>query len=185
MIKKYVYHASAKKGLKELKPSKGTHGESWVYATKDKLMAVAFIGTKGGDYAAKVGRNRDGKIYITERFKGALKMRYSVSGSIYTLSSNGFIEGKTTWPEEVVSPNTVKTITEEYIDDVITYLKNLETDGEIIISYFPERYMADKDDSDIVNKAIIWTRQFGKGELIRLKKYHPELLYKVKDGLKH
>ena len=165
-------------------PNKSTHGKSWVYATKDKIMSAVFLGTEGGDYTVQVGRDPEGKVFLTERFEGAFELRYSVSGSIYTLSSEGFLEDLTSWNEEVVNPSPVKIISEEHVNDVSKYLKESEVKGDIIISYFPERYRVPIDDSDLVEKAISWVGQFGEREFEHLEKYHPELIVRVKAGLK-
>ncbi|MCL0099232.1 hypothetical protein M1O16_05320, partial [Dehalococcoidia bacterium] len=60
-------------------------------------MAALFLSGKGGDLTCAVGR--DGDIpYVCERFVGAFDYRYAnVSGSIYVLPSETFMENKTQW----------------------------------------------------------------------------------------
>lgn len=176
----YVYHGSSKRGLKVLKPSVSTHGESWVYATKDLVMSAVFLGREGGDLTCQVGRNEDGTVYVTERFEGAFDMRYKTSGSLYRLSRKGFLENKTSWREEVVSPSAVKVVEEIDIPNVRDYLKGLEKEGKLIVSYFPERYNVSLDDQDLVKKCADWTVEHGEGYLNVVKKYHPNLIARIK-----
>lgn len=45
----YVYHGSIHEGLTQIRKSKSTHGESWVYATLSKTISIIFISDKGSD----------------------------------------------------------------------------------------------------------------------------------------
>jgi len=74
---KFVYHSSPKQHIKIFEPNVSTHGKSWVYATKDKVMSLLFISGIGGDFTCQVGRDPEtGRPYICERFKGAFDFRY-------------------------------------------------------------------------------------------------------------
>lgn len=181
---KYVYHGSNDKDIKILKPSISTHGESWVYATKDPVMSAVFLGREGGDFTCQVGRNRKGVVFITERFKGAFDLRYKVSGSLYKLSGDGFLENKTNWTEEVVNPNSVRVLEETDILDVREYLKKLEEDGKLIISFFPDKCNVSEDDSDLVEKGADWTIKHGVGYLKIIERYHPNLIDRIKKEIK-
>lgn len=185
MIGRYVYHASSIKGLTLIKPSISTHGERWVYATKDIVMAALFLSNKGGDLTCAVGRE-DGVPYICERFHGAFDYRYAnVSGSIYILPSQTFIENKTQWEEEVVSESEVTPLQEIKINDVKTYLIDLSKNSKLKIFLYPDRPdEIPDDDEDLVCRGIIWTRKWGDGVLKDFKKYHPNLILRIKKGLK-
>ena len=184
MIGRNVYHASETQGLTLLKPSVGTHGERWVYATKDIVMAALFLSGKGGDLTCAVGR--DGDIpYVCERFVGAFDYRYAnVSGSIYVLPSETFMENKTQWDEEVVSESEVTPAEEIRIDDVKGFLIEQSNNGRLKILFYPNR-TADipGDDEDLVYRGIIWTRKMGEPLLEDFRKYHPHLISRIQKGL--
>ncbi|MCL0079699.1 hypothetical protein M1O19_06995 [Dehalococcoidia bacterium] len=184
MIGRNVYHASETQGLTLLKPSVGTHRERWVYATKDIVMAALFLSGKGGDLTCAVGR--DGDIpYVCERFVGAFDYRYAnVSGSIYVLPSETFMENKTQWDEEVVSESEVTPAEEIRIDDVKGFLIEQSNNGRLKILFYPNR-TADipGDDEDLVYRGIIWTRKMGEPLLEDFRKYHPHLISRIQKGL--
>ena len=107
-----VYHSSEIKGLKEINPRESTHEKEWVYAAKNKAVSAIFLDDTGGDFTCSVGR-LDGEVYLCERFKGAIELRYlNKQGSIYILSAEKFEENKTGFSEEVVSEETVRPLEE-------------------------------------------------------------------------
>ena len=184
---KEVYHSSKIHGLKTLIPHKSTHGENWVYATWDIVMSAAFLGDLGGDFTCAVGRDTEtGKSYICERFKGAFDLRYnSVKGSIYVLPGDKFIVGKTQWEEEVVCNETVIPLREIQVENAKSYLIQLAKEDKLIIKYYPERIARiPEDDEDLVFRAIIWTKQFGDKILEQVRKWHPNLLDRILQGIK-
>ncbi len=184
---KEVYHSSKIQGLKKLIPHKSTHGESWVYATWDIVMSAAFLGDLGGDFTCAVGREpTTEKPFICERFKEAFDLRYGkVKGSIYVLPGDKFIVDKTQWEEEVVCNETVKPLREIQIENAKTYLLQLVKESKLIIKYYPERIARiPEDDEDLVFRAIIWTKQFGDKILEQIRKWHPNLLDRILEGIK-
>lgn len=183
---KHVYHGSPQQGLKVIKPSMSTHQKNWVYATKDLAMSVFFLARLGGDFTFLVSRDKKtNKPLLVERFDGAFDLRYKgKSGSIYVLLSDTFVEGMTSWPEEVVSEKEVVPIEEIYIKDVGEYIKKMSDDGKIILKFYNERLpYVPEDDSDLIERAVIWTKQFGKQVLSEFEKFHPHLVEKVKEKL--
>ncbi len=177
-----VYHASKQQGLKIITPRVSTHGKPWVYATKDLVMAACFLGDLGGDFTCAVGRDPEtGKPFICERFEGAFDLRYGgVQGSIYVLPGETFIEGQTGWDEEVVSPEPVEPMEEIRVPDARAYLLQLAEEGKLIIKRYPEKIASiPEDDSDLVERAVLWTQQFGPIVLEEFKKYHPHLVDEV------
>ncbi len=184
---KKVYHASKQQGLKVITPRVSTHGRPWVYATKDPVMAACFLGELGGDFTCAVGRDPEtGKPFICERFEGAFELRYGgVRGSIYVLPGDTFLEGQTGWEEEVVSPEPVVPVKEIRVADALAHLLQLAEEDRLIIKRYPEK-IADisVDDSDLVERAVQWTRQFGPMVLEEFKKYHPHLVEAVLQRLK-
>lgn len=180
-----VYHASSAQGLEVINPFMSSHGESLVYATADPLIAAVFLGRKGGDLTCAVGRDsKTKKVYICERFQDALSTRYDLAASIYTLSSEGFIEGFTGWKEEVVCKSAVNPISEIKISNAKDYLEELENEGLMIIKKYPERFpWIPEDDQDLVQKMIRWYGMAGPIILKNVKEYQPNLLSAIEQKL--
>lgn len=175
-----VFHASPLQGLDKITPNKSSHGEEWVYATKDQDMCAVFLGRLGGDFTCSVGRDKEsGLPYIVERFEGAFKKRFGSSGSIYVLPSDGFKEKQTHWGEEVVTNDSVVPVTEITIDSVKDYLLQLASEGRLIIKLYPDRFaFIPGDDSDLIEKAMNASKEIG--ELPNsFKQFHPHLVNKV------
>lgn len=170
-----VYHSSTTSGLKQLLPKESTHKQPWVYATKDIATSAMFLGHTG-DFICQTGVE-DGIPCLYERFTGAFDMSYkNKKGSIYVLDGKNFSEGKTTWSAEVVSSAVAPVLEEIIIDNVEEYLKKLDSEGKLKIYMFPTR---PADNSDLIEKAVRWTMDFGEGTLEQLQRYHPNLLHTV------
>lgn len=185
---KYVFHSSTKQNLKVLKPNKSTHDKDWIYATTTIEMSAVFLSGKGGDLTCQVGRDqKTGKVFICERFKDAFDYRYNnCSGSIYLLPGKKFKKNKTGWDEEVVSIEKIKIIEEIKINNIKEYLLKLIQQERILLLRFPQKIAnIPIDDEDLVYRGIIWTRQFGEKILKDFKKFHPNLLPRIEQGLKN
>ncbi len=155
---KFVYHASLTQNLKILKPYQACHGKKWVYAAPNLAVATSFL-TSASDFDFGIGIDDNGVFSITERYKGAFDLYKGMSGSIYKLSSDGFLSNQTTWDLEVVNPNEVQILEEKPIIDAFDFLKQLEAAGRLKLYYFPNRPSCfPLDDSDIIIKAVLWTR---------------------------
>lgn len=178
----FVYHSTVKMGLEVLTPTLSTHGKAYVYATKDLGTSALFLSGIGGDFTCAIGRDqKTQKIYVCERFEGAFELRYAQkSGAIYKLPKETFIEGKTPWTEEVVSESDVKPIEEISVLDAKALLLDLEQQGEIEIVYYPNKIDGiPEDDSDLVERAILWSEKHPEKVLEQLKLYHPHLVEAV------
>jgi len=183
---KAVYHGSPQGGLSVIAPVVSTHGERWVYACKDAVMAALFLSRTGGDLTCGVGREEEaGLPYLCERFAGALGLRYAGKrGSIYTLPADTFVEGQTGWEEEVVSPVAVRPIAELVVDDVLRHLADLAQRGLLRIYRYPARSpIIPADDEDLVMRGIMWTREKGEAVLDSFQRYHPHLVGRIQQGL--
>lgn len=181
-----VYHSTSIENIKEFVPKESTHGHKWVYATKDMIMSSVFLSTLGGDFTCCVGRDPEsGRVYICERFEGSFNYRYeNKKGSIYILPGNTFLENKTHWDEEAVSPKPIIPLTEIKITDVKDYLLTLKSKGDLIIKMYPEKIDGiPEDDEDLVHRGIVWTRKHGNVILNQIKKFHPHLLDRVVQGI--
>lgn len=98
------------------------------------------------------------------------------SGSLYKLSSKGFLENKTSWKDEVVKEGGVKVLDEMKFKNALEGIKKLDQAKRLKIYYYPERpSCVPKDDSDIIEKAIIWTRQGIPRQKEIFLHYHPKL----------
>ncbi|MGI5845630.1 MAG: hypothetical protein ACOX7D_00365 [Alphaproteobacteria bacterium] len=176
MLDKFVYHGSEISGLKKLNPQQTVRGV-YLFAAKDKIVSAIFLTNKNnnsGDLTYWKSRNPEtGKIAIVERYKNAFKYLYEgVSGSIYVLSSEGFLEGKTGWDEEVVSEISQTPIEEIRIKNIYDYLKKLENDGLLEVYEYPNRpKCVPKNDNDLIWHAI----RRGPKRVKRLIELHPHL----------
>ena len=123
-MKENVYHSSYIKGLKEISPQvSGLFDKPHIFAAKDILISTVFLRNKKnnfGDFSYWKGRSPDtGKVTIVEMYTGAFKDSFeNVSGSIYVLPGDDFIEGKTKWIEEVVCENAIKPLKEIDIENM-------------------------------------------------------------------
>lgn len=177
MLEKFVYHSSEIVGIKEFIPRLASYETPYVYASKDKIISIAFLTRRSkddGDLTFWIGRNPDtNKIAIVERYKDAFKNIYDgVAGSLYELPSDTFIEGKTPWSEEVVSEQPVTPIKEIYVENVLEYLLELKRNGIIEMYEYPNRpRCVPSDDSDLIEFAKI----YGPDVIKRLEKLHPHL----------
>lgn len=95
------------------------------------------------------------------------------------------MEGKTQWNEEVVSEKEVKPLKEIKISDTKEFLLDLAEKKELIIKFYPEKIAGiPKNDSDLVERAVLWTKQFGKKVLEQFEEYHPHLVERAKKQIK-
>jgi hypothetical protein len=181
-----VYHGSPQRGLSVIRPSVSTHGEVWIYACRDAVMAALFLSRVGGDLTCGVGREKGtGLPYVCERFAGALEVRYAAKrGSVYTLPGETFVAGQTSWDEEVVSPVAVRPIAEFTVEDVLRHLEGLADRDLLRIYRYPSRPAGiPADDEDLVMRGIVWTREKGERFLQEFGRYHPHLVGRIQQGL--
>lgn len=171
-----VYHGSKHPGLKKIKRNKSTHGNAWVYATLSKAISTIFISNTGSDlyYYLSGDGTENNQVILVERKKNMFKNIFNVSGSLYTLSGKNFISGKTGWSAEVVSEFDEDVICEEYIDNVLDKLKELNDKGELKLYLYPNRpSFIPKDNSDLIPKVIRWQKRGINIE--KFFKLYPEL----------
>ena len=147
----YVYHGSKMHDLKELEPHESTHG-NYVYATKDKTIAIVMSKRCGDDATYTFGTPKDNVYDLVERIPFAFKKMFSNDFSLYTLDASNFKDIKTGF-NEVVSENSVKVLKEEKYNNVYEAIHDLEKQGLIRIYIYPDRpdYIP-QDDKDIVYK---------------------------------
>lgn len=127
-----LYHASHIPNLTLLHPHKSTHGESYVYAINSRLTSILF-GAKKDDFDLIIDEENNIPI-LWECYPDALKTIYSQkSCSLYYVSKDGFLSGKTSWDAELVNPDVVPVICEEQIEDIYQELLNAQKRQKCII----------------------------------------------------
>ncbi len=179
----YLYHGSAKSGIKKLEPHKSTHG-NYVYATPHKELAIIFAGRAGDDMTYSLFKTTSDQPWqLVERIPRGLETMFNNSASIYTLSSDSFQDIKTGFVE-VVSKKDVDIIREEEIENVYQKIKQLQEEGLIKIYHYPNRPAnIPLDDTDLIETEVRQANR-EKGPLThetfeRLLFLHPNLLEKV------
>ena len=173
-----VYHGTTVQGLKYLEPYLSTHKKRFVYASCSIAMAALFIPSEHGDYLTKIGLEDKKKLYIAERLPNILvKLYKNLTGSIYELDGKQFHHMDGLMSIECVSSKNVPVKNEITIPDVLNLLYEFERKGLLSIYKFdnlPSWIPTDK--SDLVEKSVQWTLEFGDDTLKSLKKFHPELV---------
>jgi hypothetical protein len=177
---KYVYHSSPTQEFKEIKKNNSMDRGEYVFGSPHLEVSAAFLGRKGGDFTCGLGHEDNGKMYLCERFQGALEYRYNKPGSIYFLDSVNFREDKNLWWAEVISDRNEEVLKEMRIERPVDFLYELQEKGKLDIYRYPDRPAVIPDnDFDLVDRAIHWSRAFGEDVLRSMKKYHPHLMDKV------
>lgn len=150
-----VYHGSPKGGLKVITQNISTHDESYVYATKDKVLALLFL-QRWNDFIFNVAYGDDGILEVTERYEGALEeIFHNKDGYIYTLDGSDFLEHQTGFEGEVVSKSQAKVLNEEKIENILEKLLAMANEGSLRIYKYPMRHPdIPIDDSDLVEEAL-------------------------------
>lgn len=178
-----LYHGSSEKGLKRLEPHKSTHGK-YLYATRNKELAIIFSARCGDDCTYELYRNSDDEPWtLVERIPEGFNTMFSNSSSIYTLDDKTFADINTGF-SELVSTVDVGTLSEEYIENVYDKIKELEGSGIIKIFPYPTKPIGHpEDNSDLIDKQIIQNTRDNKPvtreSFERLILLHPNLMDKV------
>ena len=179
-----LYHGSKESGLTRLDPHKSTHGD-YVYATKNKDLAVLFSARCGDDFTyALYGETENGPWVIVERIPGAFDKMFSNSSSIYTVDNITFKDINTGF-SEAVSEVSVNTNSEEHIDNVYAEVMKLAREGKFKIYTYPNKPKGfSEDNSDLIDKQIRQlerdNKPVTKSSFSRLVLMHPNLIEKEK-----
>ena len=136
-----VYHVSAYAGLTTLKPSVSTHGKAYVYAVEDITTGLLF-GAEQDDFDFIISTLEDGRTEVCECYEGAFEKRFGGKAcSVYTLSDEGFLRGRTNWSAELVCENEVAVLSEERVDDLYSRLLEEVERGVLVL----RRYSSDEE----------------------------------------
>ncbi len=138
MVKNRYYHGSNHLGITQLEPRVSTHGQAWVYATTNPIIAAYFGGTSD-DFHMRMGVDEKGVPYAYELYKGVFDDGFKgVKTAIYELEDSGFESGKTSWGAEVVSPNKTKVINTKIIDDLGAFLRKANNEGKFNLHFYED-----------------------------------------------
>lgn len=182
-----LYHGSRQSDLTKLLPHQSTHG-NFVYATKNKELAIIFSGRYGDDLTYTLFRNHDNEPWqVVERIPGAFSKMFNNSSSIYTVPSLSFKDIHTGF-SEFVSDVSVNIESEEKIENVYEKLKELDKSGIIKLYHYPNRPKEiPVDDTDLIQKQINQAdrnhQKITKKTFRRLLYLHPDLFNLVNQKL--
>lgn len=182
-----LYHGSSQSDLTKLLPHQSTHG-NFVYATKNKELAIIFSGRCGDDLTYTLFRNNDNEPWqVVERIPGAFAKMFNNSSSIYTVPSLSFKDIHTGF-SEFVSDVSVNIDSEEKIENVYKKLKELDKSGIIKLYHYPNRPKEIPiDDTDLIRKQINQAnrnhQEITKKTFRRLLYLHPNLFHLVNQKL--
>lgn len=178
-----VYHGSKEHGLTRLEPKKSTHGV-YVYATREKVLALNFSSRCGDDLTYSIGKfdgSNDGPWCLVEHIPGAFEKMFSNSSSIYYLSDETFEDIHTGFCE-VVSSVGCNVLNEEYCENVLDSLIKAEKQGLVKIYRYPNKPLLMKE-NEILDKWRYYkyelSKKFKKYDFDRIAYLHPELLDKI------
>ena len=182
----YVYHGSSTHNLKELEPRESTHG-TYVYATPDKIIATIFSKKCGDDVTYALFKAEDGHYNIVELIPGAFDKMFNNDASIYTLPAETFKDYKTGF-KEVMSTESVKVESEEYIPHLLTELNKLNDEGLLHIYRYPNVPLGFNPEEHLIGQRFgtylkIHDADTFKNGLYRLAGYHPELINRLNTEL--
>lgn len=173
-----VYHGSPVGGLTHLEPRRSTHGKSWVYATKNRTIAIIHS-QKWNDYIFNESYHGQIQLELTERLPNAFEEVYKGKRSyLYYLDSANFLEGQTSFSPEVVSEKLEQILKCEVIEDTYIKLCEMAENKEVVLYRYPDRpnYIP-LDDSDLIEstKYFLENTQDKKGLIGYAIEKHPKL----------
>lgn len=182
-----LYYGSSQSGLSRLAPHPSTHG-NFVYATRNKELAIVFSGKCGDDLIYTLFRNSDDEPWqIVERIPGAFSKMFQNSSSIYSVSDTTFQDIHTGF-SELISEEKVNVEKEERVESVYEKLKELEKEGKVKLYHYPNRPKSiPVDDNDLIEREIKMASRSGqkitKKIFRRLLYLHPNLFSLVNQKL--
>lgn len=180
----YVFHSGKISGLKVIEPHVSSHGHPWVYATTYLGITAAYLGP-WSDFDFYQGVD-DGVPVLAERYEGAFEKAFAGrKGSIYLLEKKLFLEGKTPFHAEVVTPEVVHPLDEIVIEDAADFLRRLEREGKLKLYFYPNKPRhVSQDDSDLINKAADLVVRFPGRQIYRnFVERHPKLQGRLDDAI--
>ncbi|MDC7242883.1 MAG: hypothetical protein PQJ44_02755 [Sphaerochaetaceae bacterium] len=147
------YHGSKTSGIKELQPNFSMHGEKYVYLTTNRAVALVYTVNaierfyednkleKPEEFQPwySYGFDKEKLPVFDEYYPNAVKETYKgKSGFIYICEEPKDFSNPTNIYCAIVTKSSVKTIKEEYIEDVYEEILKLEKQGLCKIRRFEE-----------------------------------------------
>lgn len=172
-----LYHASDIENLKVLNPCISTHGDAYVYAIKSRLTAMLF-GAPKDDFDILMDEE-NGITVLYECYPDALKRIYAGKKcSIYHVSEDGFLSGKTGWDAELVNSMPVEVLYEERVSDIYKNILEAVDEKLCILNYYEE-----SEEYQNFLREELWerihafgiTQEYMKSD-VRFKQYFKEFL---------
>ena len=146
-------------------PSAVLDGESAVFATPERWMAISHIGNWSDSDIEQGVIN--GEPYMLEKKEGAFDRAYNSDspGSLYSVSSEGFFNDSRLMREERIRTSEVNVIDEEKIVDPLSEMESLgvkiiraDEAAEFYKDSFLEEWFANKLDDEHIRNPISMSR---------------------------
>lgn len=137
---KFAYHCSANGEIEEFEPKISSHGKAYVYATPNKSLALVF-GVKGHNdfWIHPLYNHENNTCTFIEMSPNALAKYYrNKRAYLYTVKRDEFTE-TTGWKGEICSPNPVKPLKVEYIEDLEQAILEEQKQGSLTVVPFEQR----------------------------------------------
>jgi len=178
-----IYHGSNTGGLKKLSPKVSSHDKPYVYGSINPSVALLFL-ARWNDYIFRVGYDED-QLFIVENYEGALKsVFHNVSGYLYELEPQTFIQKKELWRGEVVSSFSVDVLKETKIQNIYKEIVNLDKFDDIKVYNYPLRpKMYPANDQDLINRLLLNIKRNDSCEVDKFLSYHPKLEDRVRNAI--
>ena len=181
---KIVYHGSDQGNLETINAHTSTHQKECIYATPDQTVAYLFMGKGKGDLDTMIA-TINGELTLVERRPGILNKFYNKDGYLYELDGSNFAHYDYLWIKEVISFElSIKPLRKIYIPNILEELNKREKEGKIKIYRYPDRPKnVPLDNSDLIEKYIMFEQQGLTGAINDLLEIYPEFKDKVNEIL--
>lgn len=128
-----LYHGS-KNNMNIIKPMNLSQNEDdYVFATPSREFALVFAGNRWNDSTINQSVY-NGKMYLTELSKGAIKETFDAEGYIYEVDSANFIQYGN-HKNEFISTENITPNKKIYVKNILNELKK----SGVVISYYPKK----------------------------------------------
>lgn len=189
---KFAYHCSPEGEIKEFEPQVSSHGKAYVYATPNKSLALVF-GVKGHNslWIQPVYNNKENTCMFIEMSPNALAKYYrNKSAYLYVVNKEEFTES-TGWAGEICSPNPVKPLKVEYIEDLEQAILEEQKSGHLTVIPYEQRNNQGINMDDFFAKRELFfilrrnDEQYAQKSILHIKgQENKETYHKLKEQLK-
>lgn len=180
-----VYHGSPCGDLKELTRKVSTHQKACVYATKNAVIALLFMGKGMGDLDTVISYSSNGEVTLVERRPGVLEKLYLKSGYLYELDGANFEHYDYLWEPEVISFSDEPVLRCTKIDNILQQLLLMQEQGKLNIFRYPDRpSFIPLDNSDLIEKYVGFSKMGHSNAISDLLRVYPEFQDRVEEILK-